>query len=98
MPKLTLRFFIMLVTFFIGIFAVSIFLFNRVDKPDCEFKINPVNFEKSITPIESNPISTIDEEYAVYSVILNDGGYKNEAVIINDYASDGDNAADYASH
>jgi hypothetical protein len=88
MQQFNLRLSITLVTFFIGVSAVSIWLFNRQANPDAIY-VNVSKIEKKIAVTDSNPTSTIDEEYAVYSAILANEQYNNEVIVINDYTSHG---------
>ncbi|MGI8638825.1 MAG: hypothetical protein ACR2MG_02580 [Pyrinomonadaceae bacterium] len=88
MRQFTLRLSIVLVTFFIGVSAVFIWFFNSQANSDA-LPINVSTTEKKIATIESNPISSFNEDYAVYSAILTNGQYDNEIIVINDYTSHG---------
>jgi hypothetical protein len=88
MQNFTLRLSVLLLTFFIGVSAVSIWFFNRQTNSDI-LPVNVTTTEKEVDAIESDSILTIDEEYAVYSAILADKRYKNKVIVIGDYTSHG---------
>lgn len=88
MQRITLRLTVVLATFFIGVAVVSIWFFN----PQANFDAAVVDIsttEKEFVTNESSAISTINEDYAVYSAILTIGQYNDEVTVINDYTSHG---------
>lgn len=88
MKRMSVRLFVALVTFFIGVVAVSIWFFNYRANSDA-VSADVSTTEKKFTAIDSNPISTINEDYAVYSTIINGKQYNDEAIVVNDYTSRG---------
>jgi len=88
MRKFTLRLFVLSITFFIGVGAVSVRLFNRQTDFDAQSLVVSEDKNKIVAP-EINQISAIDEQYAVYSAVLTDKRYKNEEFVINEYTSPG---------
>jgi hypothetical protein len=88
MCKFTLRLFVLSITFFIGVGAVSVRLFDRQTDFDAQSIVVSEDKNKIVAP-EINQIPAIDEEYAVYSAILTDRRYKNEEFVINEYTESG---------
>ena len=88
MQRVSLRLSVALITFFIGIVAVSIWLFNHQVNSDVA-SANVSISAKNVAADEPSSISVIDEEYAVYSAILTDRRYNNEVIVINNYTSHG---------
>ncbi len=84
MQKFTLRLFVVLATFLIGVSAVIFCFFHRQVDLDTQ-SANIIKTEsKSIVDV-SHSITQVDEDYAVYSTILADSRYKNKIIIISDY-------------
>jgi hypothetical protein len=88
--QFTLRLSIALITFIIGVSAEMIFLNNVFPKlPDAARPAGVLNVEA----IDEEPFwETIhstesDEDYAVYSAVLNDENYRDETVVISSFTS-----------
>lgn len=80
MKKITFRIFVAIITFIIGWFIVSLFIFYPVES-DCKAYLFTVSDNFS----ETNE----NEEYAVYSAILADNRYNSEKMVVSKYTIKG---------
>ncbi len=94
MKKYLFRFLAMFFTFLIGIIFVSSYFFPKQndfnDKSiEIPFEINQIQTNDSKTADSSITSSEIEDEYAVYSAILNDVKRENKVIVVTDQTTQG---------